>query len=119
MNAVDNPARQTFVTDLVASSDMSNAVALNSASFNTARLIGPAVAGILIVLVGSGWVFMINAATFIAVLAALAMLRGRKLKRMPRAPASAAPSSPASATSGVGPTSSSSSSSCSSSARSA
>lgn len=86
VNAVDNPARQTFVTDLVASSDMSNAVALNSASFNTARLIGPAVAGLLIVVVGSGWVFVINAATFVAVLAALAMLRGRKLKRMPRAP---------------------------------
>ncbi|MGX5694736.1 MFS transporter [Agromyces soli] len=85
VNAIDNPARQTFVTDLVSSTDMSNAVALNSASFNTARLIGPAVAGVLIVLVGSGWVFIINAATFLAVLGALAMLRGRKLKRMPRA----------------------------------
>lgn len=85
VNAVDNPARQTFVSDLVSSSDMSNAVALNSASFNTARMIGPALAGLLIVVVGSGWVFVINAATFLAVLAALAMLRGRKLKRMPRA----------------------------------
>src|SRR6185436_10429414 len=56
VNAIDNPARQTFVTDLVSSTDMSNAVALNSASFNTARLIGPAVAGVLIVIVGSGWV---------------------------------------------------------------
>ncbi|MFD5863361.1 MFS transporter [Agromyces sp. NPDC127015] len=85
VNAIDNPARQTFVTDLVSSTDMSNAVALNSASFNTARLIGPAVAGVLIVLVGSGWVFIINALTFVAVLAALAMLKGKKLKRMPRA----------------------------------
>ena len=59
------PARQTFVADLVSSSHMSNAVALNSASFNAARLIGPAVAGLLIVLVGSGWVFVINAATFL------------------------------------------------------
>ncbi|WP_022891054.1 MFS transporter [Agromyces subbeticus] len=86
VNAVDNPARQTFVSDLVSSSNMSNAVALNSASFNTARMIGPAVAGFLIVLVGSGWVFVINAVTFLAVLGALAMLRGRQLKRMPRAP---------------------------------
>lgn len=86
VNAVDNPARQTFVSDLVSSSDMSNAVALNSASFNTARMIGPAVAGFLIVLVGSGWVFVINAVTFLGVLIALAMLRGRQLQRMPRAP---------------------------------
>jgi MFS family permease len=88
VNAVDTPARQTFVADLVSSSHMSNAVALNSASFNAARMIGPAVAGFLIVLVGSGWVFIINAATFIGVLGALAMLRGSSLKRMPRAPRS-------------------------------
>ncbi|MGW9629383.1 MFS transporter [Agromyces sp. NPDC055520] len=85
VNAVDNPARQTFVSDLVSNADMSNAVALNSASFNTARMIGPAVAGLLIVLVGSGWVFVINAISFLAVLGALAMLRGRQLQRMPRA----------------------------------
>lgn len=88
VNAIDNPARQTFVSDLVSNSDMSNAVALNSASFNTARMIGPAVAGFLIVLVGSGWVFIINAFTFLAVLGALAMLKGRQLKRSPRAPRS-------------------------------
>ncbi|WP_082600676.1 MFS transporter [Agromyces sp. Root81] len=86
VNAIDNPARQTFVSDLVSNSDMSNAVALNSASFNTARMIGPAVAGFLIVLVGSGWVFVINAFTFLAVLGALSMLKGRQLKRTPRAP---------------------------------
>ena len=80
VNAVDMPARQTFVSDLVSSSNMSNAVALNSASFNSARLIGPAVAGVLIVLVGSGWVFIINAVSFLAVLGALAMLRGGRLK---------------------------------------
>ncbi|QEO16130.1 MFS transporter [Agromyces intestinalis] len=86
VNAVDTPARQTFVTDLVASSDMSNAVALNSASFNAARMIGPAVAGLLIVLVGSGWVFLINAATFLAVIAALVALMRRPMRRTPRAP---------------------------------
>ena len=84
VNAVDTPARQTFVADLVSGSNMSNAVALNSASFNAARMIGPAIAGFLIVLVGSGWVFIINAATFLAVLVALVMLRGMKLHRMPR-----------------------------------
>ena len=86
VNAVDTPARQTFVADLVSSGDMSNAVALNSASFNAARLIGPAFAGFLIVLVGSGWVFVINAVTFIAVLVALVKLKHAKLRRMPRAP---------------------------------
>ena len=85
VNAIDVPARQTFVADLVSSSDMSNAVALNSASFNAARMIGPAVAGVLIVLVGSGWVFVINAATFAGVLGALAMLGGGRLKRTHRA----------------------------------
>ncbi|MDR5700541.1 MFS transporter [Agromyces aerolatus] len=86
VNAIDNPARQTFVSDLVSGADMSNAVALNSASFNTARMIGPAVAGLLIVVVGSGWVFIINAATFLAVLAALVLLLRRPLRRMSRAP---------------------------------
>jgi len=86
VNAIDNPARQTFVSDLVSGSDMSNAVALNSASFNTARMIGPAVAGVLIVVVGSGWVFIINAFTFLAVLGALAVLARRPLRRAARAP---------------------------------
>ncbi|MFE5670155.1 MFS transporter [Agromyces sp. NPDC056523] len=86
VNAIDMPARQTFVADLVSSSNMSNAVALNSASFNAARMIGPALAGLLIVLVGTGWVFVINAVTFIAVLVALAKLSGAKVRRMPRAP---------------------------------
>lgn len=85
VNAVDMPARQTFVADLVTGSHMSNAVALNSASFNAARMVGPAVAGLLIVLVGSGWVFVINAATFLAVLVALVMLRRMPVARMPRA----------------------------------
>ena len=105
VNAVDTPARQTFVADLVSGSNMSNAVALNSASFNAARMIGPALAGFLIVLVGSGWVFVINAITFVAVLVALVMLRDMVVKRMPRAGRSAASSSPGSATWRSGPTS--------------
>jgi len=73
--AFDAPARQTFVSDLVGETDLSNAVALNSTSFNVARMIGPAVAGTLIASVGSGWVFLINAASFAAVLASLGLLR--------------------------------------------
>lgn len=69
--AFDAPARQSFVSELVNGEHVANAVALNSASFNSARLIGPALAGVLIEVVGSGWVFLINAASFAAVLLSL------------------------------------------------
>jgi len=69
--AFDAPARQSFVSDLVGPDDVSNAVALNSASFNLARLLGPAVAGLLTEAVGPGWVFVLNAASFAAVLTSL------------------------------------------------
>ncbi|WP_437585204.1 MFS transporter [Paramicrobacterium sp. CJ85] len=85
VNSIDTPARQVFVSDLVGTDNLVNAVSLNSASFNTARLIGPAVAGILIAIVGSGWVFIINAGTFLAVLGALLALRVSELFRSPRA----------------------------------
>ncbi len=75
VNAFDTPARQAFVSDLVGIEQLSNAVALNSASFNSARLIGPAVAGVLIALIGSGWVFMLNSISFIAMLVALVAIR--------------------------------------------
>ena len=61
VTAFDNPARQAFVSDLVSQENASNAVALNAASFNMARLIGPAAAGVMIVIVGTGWVFLVNA----------------------------------------------------------
>ncbi|HKT97659.1 MAG TPA: MFS transporter, partial [Paraburkholderia sp.] len=61
--AFDSPVRQTFVSELVGDADLANAVALNSTSFNAARMIGPAVAGLLIAGVGTGWVFLINAAS--------------------------------------------------------
>lgn len=83
VNAFDTPARQVFVSDLVGTENLSNAVALNSATFNSARLIGPAVAGVLIAAVGSGWVFIINSATFIAMLFALAMIRIEKRTEPP------------------------------------
>ncbi|MBB1632655.1 MFS transporter [Cupriavidus sp. UME77] len=85
VTAFDSPARQTFVAELVGDSDLSNAVALNSTSFNAARMIGPAVAGVLISVVGTGWVFLINAASFVAVLGALSRLRLGELHRKPRA----------------------------------
>lgn len=83
--AFDAPARQTFVSELVGEADLSNAVALNSTSFNAGRLIGPAIAGILIAAVGSGWVFLINAASFAAVIGSLALLRVADLHRNGRA----------------------------------
>ncbi|RFB78209.1 MFS transporter [Methylovirgula sp. 4M-Z18] len=73
--AFDAPVRQTFVGDLVEKADLANAVALNSTSFNAARMIGPAIAGALIAAVGSGWVFLINAASYVAVLTSIAALR--------------------------------------------
>ena len=78
----DAPARQTFVGELVGEAELSNAVGLNSASFSAARLIGPACAGLLIDAVGSGWVFVANAATYVAVLGSLAALRVRDLHRL-------------------------------------
>ena len=74
-SAVDAPARQAFVSELVGQDNISNAVALNSASFNTARLTGPAIAGVLIAWVGTGPVFLLNAASFAAVLVSLFRIR--------------------------------------------
>ncbi len=84
--AFDAPARQTFVSELVGEADLSNAVALNSTSFNAARLIGPAVAGVLIAAIGSGWVFLLNAASFVAVLCSLCLLRVGELHRNDKVP---------------------------------
>ncbi|CAG9294952.1 Enterobactin exporter EntS [Celerinatantimonas diazotrophica] len=73
--AIDAPTRQTFVGELVGDSYLSNAISLNSTSFNAARMIGPAVAGLIIAAVGTGWAFIINAASFLAVLASLKLMR--------------------------------------------
>jgi MFS family permease len=74
-SAFDAPVRQTFVGSLVPPTMLSNAVGLNATSFNVARLIGPAVAGLLTAAVGAGWVFLINAITFAATMVALVKLR--------------------------------------------
>jgi MFS family permease len=81
VTAFDGPARHTFVSELVGDDDLPNAVALNSTSFNAARLIGPAVAGVLIAGVGTGWAFLVNAASFIAVLSSLSLVRVHELHR--------------------------------------
>jgi MFS family permease len=78
-SAFDAPVRQTFVSSLVPPTLLSNAVALNSMSFNSARLIGPAAAGLLTAAVGAGWVFLINALTFAATLGALFLFRRDEL----------------------------------------
>ncbi len=83
-SAFDQPARQTFVAEMVGEEDLSNAMGLNSTSFNASRLVGPAVAGLLIAAVGPGWVFIMNGASFLAVLASLAVLRGDDLHRRDR-----------------------------------
>ena len=73
--ACDAPARQSFVIEMVGRDDLPNAVGLNSASFNLGRVIGPSLAGVLIVLIGTGPVFLINAASFGAVIFALTRMR--------------------------------------------
>lgn len=85
-SAVDAPIRQTFVAELVEKKDLTNAVSLNSVSFHAARMIGPAVAGLLTVLIGAGWVFMINSLTFAGTLIALWAIRVSELRAQPRAP---------------------------------
>ena len=82
VTAFDNPARQAFVSELVGQEWLPNAVALNSASFNLARLAGPAVAGVLIAAVGTGPVFLLNAVSFAATLAALANMRPEELMKV-------------------------------------
>ena len=82
--AFDAPARQSFVVEIVGAKDLSNAVGLNSASFNLARMIGPAVAGLLIAALGSGveaagWVICVNAVSYLAVLTSLQLLDGSRL----------------------------------------
>ena len=85
VTAFDAPSRQTFVAELVSDRNLSNAVALNSTSFQVARMVGPAIAGLLIAAVGTGWVFLINASTYGAVLAALAAMRQAELHSHERA----------------------------------
>jgi len=83
VNVVDNPARQTFVLEMVGRDQLQNAVSLNSVVMNSARVVGPAIGGILIDLFGVGPCFYINAASYIAVIVALRMMDPSKLHRLP------------------------------------
>lgn len=84
--AFDNPARQTFVGRLVPADHLSNAVALNGTSFNTARLIGPALAGLLTAGLGAGWVFLLNGISYVAVIGGILALRPAEFTPEKRAP---------------------------------
>jgi len=83
---VDNPARQSFVSEMVGPEQLQNAVSLNSANFQSARLVGPAVAGLMITGVGTGWAFLFNGLSFIAPITGLLLMRGRELYAVERAP---------------------------------
>jgi MFS family permease len=74
VNAFDIPGRQSFLVDMVGKEDLMNAIALNSSMFNGARVIGPAVAGVLVARLGEGWCFFVNGASYIAVIAGLMMM---------------------------------------------
>jgi hypothetical protein len=80
---VDNPARTTIVSELVGDDDFPNAVGLNNATMQTARIAGPAIAGPVIVLFGTAVCFAVNSLSFVAMLIALAMMRGSEMRRRP------------------------------------
>lgn len=82
-SAIDIPIRQSFVTDLVEGSNVSNAVALNSASFNLGRLLGPAAAGLVLITWGAGWAFLANSLSFVALLIAIVTIRRDELVPRP------------------------------------
>ena len=84
-SAFDAPVRQTFVAELVGDGDLPNAVALNSTSFNAGRMVGPAAAGMAIATIGTGWAFLANGLSFIAVLTSLFFLRKSELRPNARA----------------------------------
>ena len=82
VNAFDIPGRQSFLVDMVGKEDLMNAIALNSSMFNGARVIGPAVAGILVAKIGEGWCFFANAVSYIAVIIGLLLMRVQSRARV-------------------------------------
>jgi MFS family permease len=87
VNAVDIPTRQSFLVEMVGRDDLMNAIALNSSMFNGARIVGPAIAGILVASIGEGWCFFGNGVSYIAVIVGLLLIRVQKRPR----PAPASP----------------------------
>ncbi len=88
VNAFDIPARQAFLVDMVGKDDLISAIALNSSMVNGARIVGPAVAGVLVAAVGEGWCFFANGLSYLAVLAGLLAMR---LEVRPRSPRTGSP----------------------------
>jgi MFS family permease len=86
VTVVDNPTRQAFAVEMVGKNGMANAIALNSAVFNLARIAGPAIAGLVISAVGTPAAFMVNAVSYLAVLVSLKLMRPDELHRVARAP---------------------------------
>src|SRR5205814_1227510 len=84
--AFDNPARRSFVVEMVPADNMTNAVSLNSALMTMSRVIGPAIAGLLISTVGFGWCFLSDGLSYLAVLTGLWMMRTQDLRRPPVPP---------------------------------
>jgi MFS family permease len=81
VNAFDIPGRQSFLVDMVGKDDLMNAIALNSSMFNGARVIGPAIAGILVAKIGEGWCFFANAVSYIAVIVGLLLMKVQSRRR--------------------------------------
>lgn len=81
VGSVDNPTRHSFVMEMVGRSRLANAVALNSVLVNSARVVGPAVGGLLIVTVGIGWCFVINSASYLVFITAISMMRTNDIDR--------------------------------------
>jgi MFS family permease len=84
--AFDNPARRSFVVEMVPEDAMPNAVSLNSALMTSSRVVGPALAGLLVVTAGFGWAFLLDGLSYVAVLAGLWMMRTEELRRAPVTP---------------------------------
>src|SRR5271155_1114243 len=84
VNAFDIPGRQSFLVDMVGKEDLMNAIELNSSMFNGARVIGPAIAGILVAKIGEGWCFFANAVSYIAVIIGLLLMKLGPLRTAPK-----------------------------------
>ncbi|WP_063798445.1 MFS transporter [Nocardia sp. NRRL S-836] len=87
-SAVETPVRQSFVVEMVGRESLTNAVALNSMMFNLARIIGPAIAGLAVVAIGTGWVFIANAVSFVGVVLGVWLMRTSELQRSAPVPRS-------------------------------
>jgi MFS family permease len=81
ISAIDNPSRRSFISELVAPDELPNAMSLNTAVMTGSRVVGPAIAGLMIAAVGTGWCFVVNGITFVAVLLALVAMDGAQIHR--------------------------------------